>query len=261
MIHMKPEITHTTMITVDTDAGTFLVPADVFNPDNPLECTDGTELHGTEEITCWFTRLSAPGYLDPTEWMGPYDSEWKAKDDLRFTYDVCPECGDNLDAECGDLDDECGCDLDDDGAVCAEECGDLGELTDRPDYVGDVDYCHGGVWFNLADDWNYGYVSALEVCPIPERENSLWVSHYTTLTPEAETLEEALKDKHVADALRYCGMDSEDLADCVNWRLAIASMLFDFGRKDPDDYNPPTTVILDGSPTWNLSRTAGSMTT
>lgn len=217
MAFMKPHTTHTTMITVETNAGSFLVPADSFNPANPLECTEGTELYDTEEVTGWFARLSAPGYLDCTDWIGPYDTEWEA---------------------------ECGGDLDDHGPICAECGSDYGDLTDRLDYVGDVgDYREGGVWFNLADDWRYGYVSAVEICSIPEHSGAVWVSHYTTLTPEAETLEEALKDEHVREALRFCGMNGDDLADRPNWRLTIASMLFDYGRKDPDCYTP-TTVIL-----------------
>ena len=228
MAHMKPDITHITMIDVDTNAGSFLVPADVFDAADPLACTEGTKLYGTEEVTGWFARLSAPGYLDCTDWIGPYATEWEAKADLLDTYDVCPECGGNLD---------------EDGSTCAECGSDFGELTDRPDYVGDVDYCHGGVWFNLADDWKYGYVSAVEVCSIPEHRGVLWVSHYTTLTPEAETVEDALEDEHVHEALRFCGIDADNLAECPNWRLTIASALFYYGRKDPDDFTP-TMVIL-----------------
>ena len=107
MTHMKPEIIRASMIDVDTDAGHVLVPAGVFNTSNPLEFTEGTKLFGTDKVSGWFARLSAPGFMDCTEWEGPFDTEWEAKAEIFENYEVCPDCG---------------ADLDDDKPVCAE-CG------------------------------------------------------------------------------------------------------------------------------------------
>jgi ribosomal protein L40E len=104
---MQPDIFHGAMINVDTNAGSFLVPADVFDPQEPLEGTEGSELYETEEVTGWFARLSSPGYLDRTDWIGPYGTEREAKVGLAEAYDICVDCGANLDhdqtacPECG----------------------------------------------------------------------------------------------------------------------------------------------------------------
>ena len=105
MAHMKPDVIRTTMMDIDTNAGSFIVPVDVFDPADPLACTEGTRLFGTEEVAGWFARLSAPGYMGCTDWMGPYNSEREAKADLHFIYDVCSECCGSLD---GDTCTECG---------------------------------------------------------------------------------------------------------------------------------------------------------
>jgi hypothetical protein len=43
----------------------------------------------------WYARLSAPGYLDCTEWAGPFPTLEKAKAYIADTYDVDPETGDD----------------------------------------------------------------------------------------------------------------------------------------------------------------------
>ena len=45
-----------------------------------------------EKQSGWWSRLSAPGYLDCTDWQGPYATETEALEDLADTHDVCPEC-------------------------------------------------------------------------------------------------------------------------------------------------------------------------
>lgn len=51
----------------------------------------------------FYARLSAPGYLDCTDWQGPYASETEARTDLASTHDVCPNCWE----DCWETDDEC----------------------------------------------------------------------------------------------------------------------------------------------------------
>ena len=36
----------------------------------------------------WYARLTAPGYLDCTDWRGPYPSAFRAVRDLCRTFDV-----------------------------------------------------------------------------------------------------------------------------------------------------------------------------
>lgn len=228
MAFMKPEITEDKMVLVETDAGDWLVPTDVYDPEKPLDCTEGSELYRTEHVSGWFARLSAPGFLDCTDWMGPFETEWEARAELSESFEVCAHCGNDLD--------DAGC----------PDCGaDHTSLTDRPDYVGDVDYCHGGVWFNLSD-WKWGYVNAIEVCPVPGFDGAVWVSPYVTLTPEAETVDEALEDEHVKRAIECCGwLDEEEIREHPGWRLILTSMLFDYGRKDPDSYISPVIIQTD----------------
>jgi hypothetical protein len=45
----------------------------------------------------WWYRLSASGYMDCTDWCGPFLTEQEARDDLSDTYDVDPDTGDDLD--------------------------------------------------------------------------------------------------------------------------------------------------------------------
>lgn len=44
----------------------------------------------------WYVRLSAPGYMDCTEWDGPHDSREAAGDALERDHDVDRETGEPL---------------------------------------------------------------------------------------------------------------------------------------------------------------------
>ena len=46
----------------------------------------------------WYSRLSAPGYLDCTYWSGPFESEQEALDYIMETFDI-DENGDDLEDE------------------------------------------------------------------------------------------------------------------------------------------------------------------
>ena len=59
--------------------------------------------HATDKddytVTCqngWFARLSAPGYMDCTEWCGPFDTAFDARQYIVDTYDVDATTGDEL---------------------------------------------------------------------------------------------------------------------------------------------------------------------
>ena len=59
----------------------------------PHECIEDIPEEDVVEVVCqrcsgWCSRLSAPGYLDCTEWMGPYEEERQAIEDCCELYSV-----------------------------------------------------------------------------------------------------------------------------------------------------------------------------
>ena len=111
MAFMTPEVTQEDFLSVETTHGTELIPADVCGLPLVLAdefCTDESTLaHLKEyvegkpfEVTLvrgkFFARLSASGYLDATDWAGPFDSEAEARDSLSEAYDVCGLCGEEM---------------------------------------------------------------------------------------------------------------------------------------------------------------------
>ena len=105
MAFMKPEYEHATKARpwyrVETTAGIFIVPGDLVGVNPSLEdLADYVEgaPQSFEPVSGYFARLSAPGYLDATEWSGPFDPVEEAQNYIRDTYDVDPDTGDDLDA-------------------------------------------------------------------------------------------------------------------------------------------------------------------
>lgn len=47
----------------------------------------------------WWARLSAPGYMDCTDWDGPHDTEQAARDAIQRAYDVNPTTGEDDDEQ------------------------------------------------------------------------------------------------------------------------------------------------------------------
>lgn len=58
--------------------------------------SENSECYEIAEREAWGARLSAPGYLDCTEWS-LYDSEAEAKRGLCEMYDLCPVCLQSVD--------------------------------------------------------------------------------------------------------------------------------------------------------------------
>jgi hypothetical protein len=79
------------IIVTDENGSGCALPAEYYSPsEHSKEAT-------IEPVTDkWFYRLSAPGYLDCTEWTGPFDTIGEAKSDLVECYDVHPETGEPL---------------------------------------------------------------------------------------------------------------------------------------------------------------------
>lgn len=96
---MVPEYTKEDFVIVtEANGETYVQPADCYSED---------DANTTETITGkWWARLSAPGYMDATEWSGPFDTRAEAAADLASQYDVDPETGD--DAEEDDSESEIG---------------------------------------------------------------------------------------------------------------------------------------------------------
>lgn len=86
---MKPQIVRDDWYVVDTTNGNTFIPIDVIGEDAEkddfADYIEGEYLDH-EKITGWGARLSAPGYLDCTDWC-VFDTEEKAKEHLREAYD------------------------------------------------------------------------------------------------------------------------------------------------------------------------------
>lgn len=87
---MKPEYTNEPFVWYDEHGDCVSIPADVANT-----LPEGTE-YFAYETGKWFARLSARGYLDSTDWSGPFDTIEKAKAHIVRVFEVDAETGDEL---------------------------------------------------------------------------------------------------------------------------------------------------------------------
>ena len=92
MPFMVPVYTQEAFVTVtDKHGDSVSVPAeyrlDVWEDGSEIE------VHPKDK---WWAHLSAPGYMDQTEWSGPYDTLKAAKAYIENTYEVDPETGEEL---------------------------------------------------------------------------------------------------------------------------------------------------------------------
>lgn len=98
MAFMVPAIEHGEFIRMEDATGeTRLFPADC------LDVAELLHLARKGDVTLavergFFARLSAPGYMDATDWQGPYATEAAAMADLCETYDV-DEDGEDVDED------------------------------------------------------------------------------------------------------------------------------------------------------------------
>ena len=77
---MKPHTLFEDFVEYEWNGGTYFVPADIEGilPSN----IEIIERYSDK----WFSRLSAPGYLDCTDWSGPFDTEEEAFNYLEEMY-------------------------------------------------------------------------------------------------------------------------------------------------------------------------------
>lgn len=84
---MRPHIINDTFISIDSSRGTELIPYEYFNfDDHAQEMLNAYDYVNLELVRGWFGRLSAPGYMDCTDWSGPFDSEEEALESIKELY-------------------------------------------------------------------------------------------------------------------------------------------------------------------------------
>ena len=89
---MSPETTKEPFVTVTHTNG-----ESYSCPEGCEDLRDGDE---TERIpSAWWARLSASGYMDCTEWDGPFKTKREALASLAETFDLCPKCFEDHDGE------------------------------------------------------------------------------------------------------------------------------------------------------------------
>ena len=98
MAFMEPEIYEGKMYLAEAQGETTYWPADCFSRAQVKAEIPGARI--TTQTGIW-VRLSAPGYMDCTDWYGPFKSEGEARKELGDLYDCCPECGGDLEEETG----------------------------------------------------------------------------------------------------------------------------------------------------------------
>lgn len=108
MAHMKPVVEHMVCYHVDTNQGTEIVPENVCGkidltdaPSLLNECQrvlrycEGNCVNDIERKEGFYSRLSANGYMDCTDWNGPYTTAELALNACKEQYE-CDDEGNNI---------------------------------------------------------------------------------------------------------------------------------------------------------------------
>jgi hypothetical protein len=80
---MTPKIFHGVMYEATDDDGFNYLTDEI---PSKRDGTDSVEGEDYETLTGWFCRLSADGYMDCTDWQGPYETEAEAEEALIADY-------------------------------------------------------------------------------------------------------------------------------------------------------------------------------
>ena len=85
---MQKQIVTMTAYIVETSDGTEIVPENCgVNGESDLHnYVNGLEIYEVNKAQGFYARLSAPGYMDCTDWIGPYDTEQEAMTELDNLY-------------------------------------------------------------------------------------------------------------------------------------------------------------------------------
>jgi hypothetical protein len=95
MAFMEPEVCEMTMVTVETSHGRESVPLDVCGEaslDALADYIEGEPNSEPEEEEGYWARLSASGYMDATDWIGPYATAEEATKAICELHDIRTEC-------------------------------------------------------------------------------------------------------------------------------------------------------------------------
>lgn len=86
---MKPQVSQFAAYLVETECGTEVVPEDVCGEiidvedegEHGILCPylEGSTIRAVERVEGWWHRFSAPGYMDRTDWDGPFDTQAAAQ--------------------------------------------------------------------------------------------------------------------------------------------------------------------------------------
>jgi hypothetical protein len=85
---LKPELEYGTFCIGETTEGRVILPYDIFETERKHYKLRQSQRW--RRRTGWYGRLSAPGYLDGTDWSGPFESEAEANECLSDMYDGDP---------------------------------------------------------------------------------------------------------------------------------------------------------------------------
>lgn len=105
---MTPEYARECMWVLDTNYGGVVVPDEAVSTKRPVppkrdwmrvfgDYIEGDRILDVDKECGWWARLSASGYMDATDWDGPYDTLEEAKEALERMHDVDPDTGEELD--------------------------------------------------------------------------------------------------------------------------------------------------------------------
>jgi hypothetical protein len=104
MAFMVPDYYHGVFYEVEDKHGEgHLVPGDLVGKRPTVrdfdDYVESGETRSFEKVRGWFVRLSAPGYMDATDWSGPFKTEAEARKHVEDFWEVDPDTGDELDYE------------------------------------------------------------------------------------------------------------------------------------------------------------------
>jgi hypothetical protein len=101
MAFMEPEYTNEPFYVGETKYGDGVAyPCSAHGIAGSFAENTGALLDTVEVISGkWWCRLSASGYMDCTDWHGPFATADQARNEIEIFYEVDPDTGDELDEE------------------------------------------------------------------------------------------------------------------------------------------------------------------
>ena len=107
------------------------------------------------------------------------------------------------------------------------------------EYIGDVNIEYGGTYYNLSDDWKYGYVSALRVTDL---DSGCGFDGAVLI----EKLSIIVDPKYFAESAACCGFEMSEVdLDIDQGKLRICDALLSYGHYDPaNEYYEPANEVV-----------------